>query len=348
MKRVIIGENQTINRPVCLPTHGNLKVRVGEMVEFGNLIAESSQPERFEVIDIPSHFNLSPEQAEGTIKRLLGDVIAKGDVLAQKDGFITQLFRSPGDGKVVSLRDGRITLAIGLEKEQVFAPMPGVVAELLGTRGAMISLTGTVVESAWGNGKVAQGELAFWEDLETNLLGVPGEMVKDKLIAFKKFATAGQIRRVLRLKPAGLILPSVSYKQLSLVSELDIAVISLLGFGETNMDTASMAMLETMAGKTVCLLAEESTWGPKLSPLLILPADKPADLGLTRQTARLEAGAKVRLMGKPYMGMVGTVKALPKQPAIFASGLQSPVVELLCDDDQVINASIHNVELIQS
>ncbi len=152
MKRVIIGENQTINRPVCLPTHGNLKVRVGEMVEFGNLIAESSQPERFEVIDIPpSHFNLSPEQAEGTIKRLLGDVIAKGDVLAQKDGFITQLFRSPGDGKVVSLRDGRITLAIGLEKEQVFAPMPGVVAELLGTRGgAMISLTGTVVESAWG------------------------------------------------------------------------------------------------------------------------------------------------------------------------------------------------------
>jgi len=216
MKRVIIGENQTINRPVCLPTHGNLKVRVGEMVEFGSLIAESSQPERFEVIDIPSHFNLSPEQGEGTIKRLLGDVIAKGDVLAQKDGFITQLFRSPGDGKVVSLRDGRITLAIGLEKEQVFAPMPGVVVELIGTRGAMISLTGTVVEGARGNGKVAQGELAFWDDLETNLLGVPGEMVKDKLIAFKKFATAGQIRRVLRLKPAGLILPSVSYKQFNL------------------------------------------------------------------------------------------------------------------------------------
>jgi len=45
------------------------------------------------------------------------------------------------------------------------------------------------------------------------------------------------------------------------VSELDIAVISLLGFGETNMDTASMAMLETMAGKTVCLLAEESALG---------------------------------------------------------------------------------------
>jgi len=51
----------------------------------------------------------------------------------------------------------------------------------------MISLTGTVVEGPGEMAKLPRVSLAFVDDLETNLLVFPGEMVKDKLIAFKKF-----------------------------------------------------------------------------------------------------------------------------------------------------------------
>ncbi|NLZ26044.1 MAG: hypothetical protein GX884_00545 [Chloroflexi bacterium] len=348
MRRVIIGHNQTITRQVCLPVLGNIKVRAGEHVDFGDLIAETTLPARFEMIDIPNHFNVSPEEADTMIKRLVGDVIAKGDVLAQKDGFITQLFRSPGDGKLVSLREGRITLALGQEKMQVFAPMPGMVAELIDGRGAVITLTGSVVESSWGNGKSAQGELIFWGELEKKGLGIASALVKDKIIVFKKAATAGQLRRVLRLKPAGLILPSINPEQLKSTRESDVAVLSLLGFGELRMDVASLELIESMSGQTVYIVAQENTVGPKENPLLILPKEKKADLGLYKEEIKLAPGLRVRLRGEPYTGMVGIVKGLPSEEMVFASGLQSPSVVVICEGDQMINASIHNIDLIQS
>ena len=348
MRRVIIGHNQTITRQVGLPVHGNIKVRAGEHVEFGDLIAETTLPARFEMIDIPNHFNVSPEEAETMIKRLVGDVIARGDVLAQKDGFITQLFRSPGDGKLVSLREGRITLALGQVKMQVFAPMPGMVAELIDGRGAVITLTGSVVEAAWGNGKNAQGELIFWEELEKKGLGIASALVKDKIIVFKKAATAGQLRRVLRLKPAGLVLPGLSPEQLKSTRESDVAVLSLLGFGEARMDVASLELIESMAGQTVYIVAQENALGPKENPLLILPKEKMADLGLYKEEAKLVPGVRVRLRGEPFTGMVGIVKDLPSEEMVFASGLQSPSVVVICEGDQFINASIHNIDLIQS
>ena len=347
MKRVLIAKNQAVTRCVCLPAPGNLKVRAGETVDFGTVIAELSQPERFEMIDIPSHFKVSPEQAEGMVKRLVGDVLAKGDVLAQKDGFITQLFRSPGSGKVVSLREGRITLAIGMQKRQLLSPVPGIVAELLDGCGAKIALNGSVIEAVWANGKSAKGELVFWDELEKKGLGIASASVKDKIVAFKKTASGGQIRRLLRLKPAGVVLPSVSVKQLKVLDECDTAVLSFLGFGEANMDALSLAMLETMLEKTVYLLGETSSNGPKENPILIMPEAKLPDLGLGKEEVKLEPGVKVRLRGKPYTGMVGIVQALPEEPAVFASGIKSKVVVVECEDQQVINASVHNIDLIQ-
>lgn len=347
MHKLIIAKDQTVYCKVSLPVPGNLKVRAGEVVEHGALIAETSLPERYETIDIPAHFNVRPEQAEGMVKRLVGDIIAKGDVLAQKDGFITQLFRSPGDGKVVSSREGRITLAISQKKARVFSPLQGMVTELIDGKGAMISATGYVVEGAWCNGKNAQGQLVFWDELKKKGLGIPSSLVKDTILVLKTPPNGSLIRRLARLKPAGFIVPSLASKHLKALQESDVPVLSLLGFGEFAIDDLSLAMLETMKDKKVFLLADAFIDEEKRQPLLVMPEAKPADLGLNKHEFQLEPGAKVRLRGKPYTGMIGTVLELPKEPLTFASGLKSLVAVVECDDKQIIHAPIRNIDLIQ-
>lgn len=346
MRRVIIAKNQTIYRQVCLPVLGNVNVRAGETIGLDTVIAEVNLPERFEMIDIPNHFKIEPEQSIGMIKRLVGDVISRGDVLAQKEGFITQLFRSPADGKVVSLREGRITLALGMEKRQVFSPVPGMVTEIIPNRGAVIAVRGMVIEGSWANGAVAHGELAIWEDLDKNVLGIPNDTIEDKIVAFKSPISGGQLRRILRLKPLGLIFPTLVFEQYKLLRESEIAAMSLMGFGDAQMDSVSLAMLENMQGKEVYLLGEKAEDGREVKPFLVLPEESEPDLGLLHEDVSLKAGAKVRLRGKPYTGMVGIVKELPDEPATFASGLKSKMVSVEVADGEILNAAMDNLELI--
>ena len=51
---------------------------------------------------------------------------------------ITRIFRASQDGKIVSLREGRVTLAMGEQKLQVRAPIAGTVVELIPGFGAVI------------------------------------------------------------------------------------------------------------------------------------------------------------------------------------------------------------------
>lgn len=346
MRRLIIAKNQTVLRKVCLPVLGSVNVRAGETIGLNTVIAEVNLPKRFEMIDIPSHFNVAPEDCGGMIKRLVGDVISRGDVLAQKEGFITQLFRSPADGKVVSLREGRITLALGVEKKQLFSPIPGMVTEIIPDRGAVIAVCGSVVEGAWANGKAVHGELVLWDDLEKNVLGIPSVSLENKIVVYSTMLAGGQIRRLARLKPLGIILPTLTAEHLKVLQETDIAVMSLMGFGDAAIDSVSLAMLETMRGKEVYLLGETPADGLPVKPLLVLPEETVPGLGLLDEEEQIKPGSKVRLRGKPYTGMIGVVKALPEEPATFASGLQSKVVSVEVTSGEVINAALDNVEWI--
>ncbi len=344
MRRVRIAKNQTITRKVCLPVLGSVNVRAGETVSRDTVIAEVNLPARFEMIDIPAHFNVAPEDCIGMIKRLVGDVISRGDVLAQKEGFITQLFRSPADGKVVSLREGRITLALGVEKKQLFSPVNGMVTEIIPDRGAVIAVSGSVVEGSWANGLSVYGALVFWDDLEKNVLGIPSTSLEDKIVVSKSALAGGQLKRLLRLKPLGIVLPTLTVDQRKMFEDTNIAVLSLMGFGDVSMDSVSLAMLETMQGKALYLLGE--TFDETEKPLLVMPEENVPELGLLQDDLTMEIGAKVRLRGKPYTGMVGLVTALPDEPATFASGLQSKVVSVELLSGEVINAAMANVEWI--
>ncbi len=108
-----IACDQQILRSYTLPFTGSVLVRNGQEVEAGQPVAEIQMPERYQVFDAINGLKINPKNIDRHIERLVGEPVKAGDVIAQKSGLISRLFRASQDGMVVAIRDGRITLALG-------------------------------------------------------------------------------------------------------------------------------------------------------------------------------------------------------------------------------------------
>ena len=113
VKSAIINNDHLLSFAVELPVPGKETVHLGQRVEVGDVIAESILPARFQVFDVLNQFRLKESELEACMKRLAGEDVQRGDVIAKKAGLISRFFRAPDDGKVVAVRDGRVTLAMG-------------------------------------------------------------------------------------------------------------------------------------------------------------------------------------------------------------------------------------------
>ena len=164
MKTLRISRYCQVHYPVTLPKPGKVLVLTGDDVKRGDVLAEAKLPERFLVYDVVNQLKLAPEEVEKHIQRLVGEPFIAGDVIAQKPGMFSRLFRARQNGKVVSIRDGKIVLALGETNVTALAPFPGVITELIHERGAVIATVGTVVEGVLaGTGECGTFEsLAPW------------------------------------------------------------------------------------------------------------------------------------------------------------------------------------------
>ena len=61
----------------------------------------------------------------------------------------------------------------------------------------------------------------------------------------------------------------------------------------------------------------------------------------------LEIGTPVRVIRDPHFGVLGTVAALPEQPAVLGSGSKARVLEVATADGRRITVPRANVELIE-
>ncbi len=147
-----IACDQQILRSYTLPFTGSVLVRNGQEVEAGQPVAEIQMPERYQVFDAINGLKINPKNIDRHIERLVGEPVKAGDVIAQKSGLISRLFRASQDGMVVAIRDGRITLALGEKKLQVLATFPGTVVEIIPERGAVVAVQGLVAAGRRGIG----------------------------------------------------------------------------------------------------------------------------------------------------------------------------------------------------
>ncbi len=343
MRKVIIRSGQPVYKQVRLPQPGNVLVRTGQEVKVGDVLAEAVIPKEFQVFDIVNHLGIHPSRLDQHLKRLNGEVVRKGDVIAQKPGLITRIFRASQDGRIVSMREGRVTLAMGEQKLQVMAPIAGTVVELIPGFGAVIGLTGSLIQGVWSNGLNASGsfthlEFDFTDPQQRSYL----PEIKDKIVFSGDIITPERFRLLTAKRPAGIVLPSLVPGLVRDVINSSIAVMSLNGFGDQEADSVSLGLLEKMQDQEVFLLSD----GAGQLAELIMPGEGGQGSALFDEEVTLGVGSLVRLLGEPYLGSTGQVVELPEKAERFASGLTAKVAVVERQDGSFIRVPITNLLLM--
>jgi hypothetical protein len=342
-----IACDQQILRTCALPFAGSVLVRTGQEVSAGEPIAEIKMPERYQVFDVVNGLKINPKHIDRHIERLVGEPVKAGDVVAQKTGLISRIFRASQNGMVVAVRDGRITLALGEKKLQVLATYPGTVVEIIPERGAVVAVQGMLLQGVWGNGLNSSGELVILDaEAHSPDKKRPSGDLQGKIVAAQHAADLESFASLLNRKPAGLVLGSVMPEVQPALQNAPVPVMLLVGYGEFEIDALSAAMLRQMEGQFVYLNANEPDPSEHSRPDLILPGKAQVSPGLFHEELRLEVGKHVRLLGKPYTGNTGVIVELPEEPEKFASGLVMRAVVVQREDEQIIRIPRENVELI--
>ena len=343
MQTLQIGCNQQVYRTFTLPYSGTVLVRIGQEVAAGDPIAEVRMPARYQVFDVVNNFKINPRHIDRYIERLVGEPVKAGDIIAQKSGIIGRIFRASEDGMVVAIRDGKITLALGEKVVQVLAAFPGTVVEIISEQGAVIATQGALLQGIWGNGLNVSAVLTHWSE-EAGVEKEDG--IAGKILAVDHCASRAQLNRYMAQQPAGMVFSSILPQILPELERADIPMMVLVGFGELPLDPISLQMLKQMQGQMVTLNATTPDPLEGTHPELILPGRAQFTEELFPAEELLKVGRRVRLLGKPYAGSVGTVIELPELPEMFASGLVMEAVVVQREDGQVIRVPRANIVVI--
>lgn len=341
---------QQIYRSITLPMRGTVLVRTGQRLNAGDLIAECSLPEKYLVFDVVNSLKINAKRMEASLTRLVGEQVEAGDMIAQKPGLFSRIFRAPQNGKVISIRDGKVTLALGTKKLQVFAPFPGMVVELVPERGVVLGGSGAVLEGVWGNGINSHGILVYLGGSEKTPFDQTtiSPDLADKIVVMGYCDREELLDTYEKSHIAGLIVSSFAPDLMKKIMLLRIPFISLAGFGEIVIDDFSETMILKMMGQEVFMNANLPDIYTGLKPEVFMPLAQVTNENLFVNENALRVGSKVRLIGKPYSGNVGEVIDLPDEKERFASGLWVYPAVLRRADGEVIRIPVSNIEIIVS
>jgi hypothetical protein len=246
----------------------------------------------------------------------IGDAVEEGEVIARTGRLVKKECVSPATGIIYRAGGRKVLIQVAPQHIRVPAFYPGKVVNLVPERGAVIEVTGGLVQGVWGTGPeergrlecvVPDGESALRaETITASHMGtilVGGRTLDVEAIAQ---ATHNQVSGVVVGSVRGELLPAIEASGLSLVVTE--------GFGDLSMNSAAFDLLKSYSGREACLNpALQMRWQVCRPEIVIpLPAEgKPPTAGYV---GKIAVGAVVRTLRAPYENVVGRVVALPAQP----------------------------------
>lgn len=150
--------------PISIPEGFLSSLKTGDRVSVGQVIASKQEPSD-EIINIPKAFNVSRKQAKKLVKKIPGEAVAKGDILALKDSFFGTnkiALKSKVAGTVTRFERDSGNLVIktssNLATKDIISPVDGTVA-MCNNREIIVNTDKNVVIGVAGNGDKVSGEV---------------------------------------------------------------------------------------------------------------------------------------------------------------------------------------------
>lgn len=351
-----------------LPITGEVRVAVGAKVQADDVIAETAMPGDATPVNVAKLLGVP---AGELVKHLLikaGDVITIGQIVAQSKGLFG-LFSSEvkstvaGTVESISTVTGMMIVRGEPLRVQVKAYLTGTVVEVLPNEGAVIEADAAVIQGIFGIGGEAYGVIhpvcaKPEDDLHEDKLA--GDL-RGKIIIGGRRVTQAAIRKAQQLGVAAVVTGGIDDQDLRDILGYDLGVaitgsetigltiIITEGFGDIAMANRTFGLLQQHAGQRASVNGTTQIRAGVLRPEILIPVDAANVITPTanREEGQLIVGAPVRVIREPEFGSLGTIAALPSEPAVLASESKARVVTVALARGVTVTVPRANVELIE-
>jgi hypothetical protein len=356
-----------------LPIDGTVTVQAGQAVQADTVVAQTFMEGDAFPMKVANLLGANPKDLPSLMLKQPGDAVRKDEPIARSKGIFGMMkteAKSSADGTIESVSDSTGMVIVRGPKQpiEVRAYVAGRVAELLPGEGAVIENTVALVQGIFGIGGEAHGPVAMACKAATEELDADDitAAMRGAVVVGGARMTAAAIAKAKQVGAAAVISGGIDDQDLRdfLGHDIGVAVtgsekmgITLIvteGFGSIAMAERTFALLASHAGRTASVNGATQIRAGVMRPEIVVPLEVSAAGASGGAAAEaggamagvLEIGTPVRVIRDPHFGVLGTVSALPEQPAVLGSGSKARVLQVTTADGQRLTVPRANVELI--
>lgn len=362
-----VTEDSLVVKERILPLKGEVTVKIGDLVEPDDVVAQTHLPGRVEPMNVANILSLPPEDVGECMLKAEGDQVKKGEPLALSKSFFglfKSVAKSPIDGTLenVSSVTGQVLLRGAPLPVQVKAYLKGKVVKVFEKEGVAVETWASFIQGIFGIGGETHGEIMIVCKDNTEILSQDKitAACKGKVIIGGSVVTANALNKAIEVGAKGIVVGGFNDQDLRdfLGYDLGVAItgheekgITLVvteGFGEIMMAEKTFDLLKRHEGDLACINGATQIRAGVIRPEVVLPRqqlDSVADL--VKETPGLVVGSPVRVIRQPYFGKLGTVTELPSELRELESGSRARVLEVEFPDKERAIIPRANVEMIE-
>ncbi len=350
--RLRVEKNVVTRVTRVLRGKGILNIRVGQQVSPEEIIGSATISAGFRNLNLSTLLSVAPADVEKLLVRKLNQRIYKGELLAQKNGWLgsKKVVIAPTDGVIDFLNNktGELRITFLPKKVNLPAGVYGIVEAVDPERGQVVIRTEACsVYGMCGSGHSRDGILNI---LSRKDVSIPNSEVKPEyaghiLVGGSSFFKEA-ISSAISMGVNGIVTGGIDagdYRAVAggrlvfpkrIDNDVGISIIVCEGFGSIPIGTDIFEILQSFEGKFVfidgnkalinlpsflssSLVKIKNTKLPDLQKTEIIP-----DPDRTILISELKIGLKVRVVGNSYLGEQGKVLAINDSVSLLPSGIK--------------------------
>ncbi len=338
-----------IYRRRALSVPGLVQCRYGDQVTSDRVIASADVPRGYHLLDLEDSLNTRIKHLDKVLTKKIGDTVTQGEVIARLGRISKRESVSPVTGKILDARRGKVLLEALPDHIELMAFYPGKIANLIPERGAVIEVTGALIQGVWGIGRELRGRLECLVPNGETLLQAD-EITSAHMgiiLVGGRTLDADILANAVENRVSAIVVGSVSSTLVPVIRASGVSVLATEGFGDLPVNRRTFELLQSHSGYESCFSPVVQTRWEVRRPEIIIPMPAEGDLPAATPGAQIKIGTRVRALRAPYEGRVGQVVALPPQPRRIESGIRARGAEVDLDTVGKVFVPFDNLEILR-
>lgn len=357
-----------------LPVHGEVLVKVGDTVKARDVVARTFIEGEVTPVAVSTQLGVPAGDLASLMLVKPGDAVTAGQPLARSKGIFglgKKEVASPSAGTVesISTTTGQVILRGAPIPVEVKAYVDGRVTEVFAGEGALIETDAAFVQGIFGVGGETVGPIRMAcerPDQPLDAALIKSDM-KGAVVVGGARVTAAAVKAAQAAGVAAIVSGGIDDADLKEILGYDlgvaitgterigITIVITEGFGDIAMAERTFALLKGFddgkAAREASVNGATQIRAGVMRPEIVVArraGDAEPSQGARPEEGALDLGTQVRLIRDPYFGLLGTVSALPSEPAVLGSGSKARVLEVKLGDGRSVTVPRANIELIET